>query len=63
MALYTKKEFADICGLPTKNLSTYIGRGKVIVRDDGMIDDAEGINNLFFSKRGAKAPRASAVKK
>lgn len=50
MALYTKKEFADRCGVETKNLSVYIKRGKVVVQPDGMINDSVSQNRLFIQK-------------
>ena len=55
MALLTKKEFAHKCGMPTNQLSVAVGRDKkVILREDGLIDDAEPTNALFFEMRQMK---------
>ncbi|MBX9450020.1 MAG: hypothetical protein KL787_10025 [Taibaiella sp.] len=54
MALFTKKEFAEKCGMMTKNLSVYVGRGQVIVRDDKLIDDSDPINQSFLQKHSSK---------
>jgi len=50
MALYSKKEFADICKLKTKELSVYIQRNKVVVIS-GFIDSDDVTNKLFLEKR------------
>src|SRR5690242_673143 len=54
MALHTKTEFAALCGLLQKNLHTYIGRKKVIVGSNDLIDDTDQINRLFMDKQRAK---------
>lgn len=59
MALYQKKEFAFICGKSTSNLTTYIKRGKIILRPDKLIDDAEEINQAFLDKWRSKADAGS----
>lgn len=50
MALLSKKDFSDLCGIRTKMLSVYIQRGKVIT-DGDMIDDENEINRAFKTKR------------
>jgi len=54
MALLTKKEIAELCGLETKNLSVYIMRGKVIVGKNDLIDTNVDKNKSFIEKRKGK---------
>jgi len=49
MALLTKKEFSELCGIRTKDLSVYIQRKKVLVENE-MIDDTNEINRAFKTK-------------
>ncbi|HEV8512295.1 MAG TPA: hypothetical protein VGQ59_03430 [Cyclobacteriaceae bacterium] len=49
MALLTKKEFSELCGIRTKDLSVYIQRKKVIVNNE-MIDDTNEINRGFRTR-------------
>lgn len=53
MALLTRKEFLAKCGIPSKDLSIYIRREKVIMVDD-LFDDNNPINALFLSKQASK---------
>jgi hypothetical protein len=50
MAKLSKKEFAGMCGMTTKILSTNIIRKKVVVGDDNMIDLANDVNAAFAHK-------------
>lgn len=50
MAKLSKKEFAAMCGMTTKILSTNIIRKKVVAGDDGMIDLSEEKNTAFYHK-------------
>lgn len=50
MAKYSKKEFADLCGVGTNYLSVVIGRHKVVVDADGQIDTANDKNRLYLEK-------------
>lgn len=50
MAKLSKKEFAAMCGMTTKILSTNIIRKKVVVSDDGMIDLSDDKNTAFYHK-------------
>jgi len=50
MALHTKKEFAQLCGITTSNLTTYASRGKVELTGD-MVDDTKKINVDFLNYR------------
>lgn len=59
MAFFTKKQFAENVGIPTKDLSNYIKRGKVICVDD-LIDDTNPENRLFLENRSAKKGGESA---
>jgi len=54
MALHSKKDFATLVNLETKNLATYIGRKKVIVGENGLIDDKDPINKAFIKTRSTK---------
>lgn len=66
MALYKQAEFAQKCGIEQAYLTMYRKRGKVVVTDDGMVDDAQAINILFFEKclkRTPKEPKAEVVLK
>lgn len=47
MALLTKKEFADECGMTTRKLAVYIGRDKVLADENGLIDDGNIVNSEF----------------
>jgi hypothetical protein len=51
MGLFTKREFADQCGINTKALAVYIKRGKVLAGDDGMIDTSTDRNADFLRKK------------
>ena len=62
MAKKTKKEFADICGIKTKDLSVYIMRHKVLVSSDGLIDDKNEHNLAFIANRGRKTKKKTIVK-
>lgn len=50
MTVFTKKEFAKLCGINTKDLSNYIRRGKVVCGEDGIDGDLSD-NKYFFEKR------------
>lgn len=50
MPLFTVKEIGEMCGIVPKNIHTYICRGKLIKRKDGLIDDNNKINIEFLSK-------------
>lgn len=58
MPKYPKREFAEMCGMKTGNLTNYIKRGKVIEKD-GEIDGNEPINAQFLESRQAKKTKAS----
>ena len=53
MALHTKKQFAQMCGMPTGRLSEYQSRGKVVYSGD-YVDDTIQVNIDFFQKWSAK---------
>lgn len=57
MALHSKKEFAELCGMPSKSLSVYISRGHVLVGENDQIDDKNPVNAAFREKHGARAGR------
>jgi hypothetical protein len=62
MARLSKKEFAERCGIETKNLAVYIGRGNVIVLDDDSIDDCDQKNRAFIQKRQVNIVRTEPKK-
>lgn len=51
MPLYTRREFAQACGVSDAYLHMNINRRKVFLREDGMIDPAEKYNADFMAKR------------
>lgn len=53
MAIYSKKEFAEMCGMKTNALAIYIKRGQVIVANDN-INDSTDVNKTFLQKKQAK---------
>jgi hypothetical protein len=53
MAKLSKKEFAEACGLKTKDLAVYIGRKKVIVKGD-VIDTGNPVNSDFLRRQQDK---------
>lgn len=50
MAIYTKKEFAELCKQQTNYLSVQIGRKKVLLNADGLIDTTEPVNKAYLEK-------------
>ena len=62
MALYTRAQFADLCGKKRGHVTTYVTRGKLIVEND-MIDDEHPVNKLQKEKWLSKmsAPVAVAI--
>lgn len=52
MAFHSKKEFAEMCGMTTGNLSNYIGRKKVVLSGE-LIDDTIS-ENISFSLKHKK---------
>jgi hypothetical protein len=50
MALHTKKQFAELCGMKTGNLSNYEARGKVVYSGD-YVDDTIEPNKTFLELR------------
>ncbi len=53
MALYNRREFCVLAGMPTKNLNVYIQRGKVKLKGE-LIDDTDEVNRLFLERMIAK---------
>jgi hypothetical protein len=60
MALFSKKEFADRCGMPSNKMAVYVKRNKVIVIDD-QVDDSLPQNQAFLAKHGGKPSSAPAA--
>jgi hypothetical protein len=56
MALLTKSEFAEMCGMKSNALAVYINpaRGEVIVGEGDFIDTSNEVNARFLEKRTAK---------
>src|SRR5688572_23421791 len=59
--LYKKKEFADLCGIPTNALAVYVQRNKVILSGD-YVDDSIEQNRDFLKKRQEKLGITAEVK-
>lgn len=54
MPLFDEKEFAQHSGVQHGYVKMYIKRGKILVNEDGLIDDKEPLNQLFVEKRKDK---------
>lgn len=63
MALYSKRQFADLAGVPSNNLSNYIKRGHVLLKSGKpckcqknkctcLIDSGDPKNAVFLQQRG-----------
>lgn len=50
MPVFTIKDIAEKCSMEPKNIHTYIGRGKLIKRKDGLIDTTNIVNKEFLLK-------------
>jgi len=61
MPLYQKKEYQELCQVSRPYLAQYIKRGKVILREDNLIDTSNPINQEFMDNRVNK-PKAPPVK-
>lgn len=59
MSIHNKLEFRKICGLSSKHFSTYLKRGKIVVGDDGKLDDANPINQEFIKRHADRKQVAS----
>lgn len=64
MPLYTKKQFAELANIKTKDLSNYIkrgqsGNGNGVVIENDLIDDTHPKNVLFLQKRKLKGVKKS----
>jgi hypothetical protein len=51
MALHERIKFRKLCGVENGYIKNYIDRGKVIVREDGYIDDENPYNADFLRKQ------------
>jgi len=65
MALYTRKELKEKCGVHDSYIRNYINRGNIVVNKEGYIDDKHPKNELFIVKRinGAKPKKVKAKQK
>ncbi len=59
MALFSKKEFSDKCGIGTNVLAIYLKRKKVVLNENDLIDDKNQINAAFIIKATAKVQNKS----
>lgn len=50
MAFLSKREFASVCSITTKDLAVYIRRTKIIVKND-QIDTNDPVNAAFLEKK------------
>ena len=60
MALVTRQEWADLCGKPLNYINTYIGRKKISVLSNKMIDTENELNKIF--KKNCKKLNAAPPK-
>ncbi len=58
MALYTRKQFQDLCGVDRAYLAVYVKRGKLILTGE-MIDDTIPQNKDFLDRQISKLKAAS----
>ena len=72
MASFNQTEFAEKCGMEKNKLNVYVGRGKLVLNEKGLIDDSVEQNMNFYIKWSSKAkeekeqpkkPSPSSVKK
>lgn len=54
MARHNKREFSALCGIETKSLSVYLSRSKVVIDDNGLIDDTNPVNKDFIDRQHNK---------
>ena len=54
MGIYTKKSFETLLGLSKGYVNTYVSRKKLVLNENGDIDDAHPINKEFKEKQLAK---------
>jgi hypothetical protein len=54
MSIHTKREFAKLCGIVTRELAVYIKRNKVVVSEAGLIDDTNSVNKIFMESRAGR---------
>jgi hypothetical protein len=59
MPLFTRVEFAKMCGLESGNLSNFIKRGNVVLSGD-FIDDTIAVNRQFVQRRAQLQARKGA---
>lgn len=57
---HTKKAFATVCGIQTKDLSVYIQRKRVVVDADGEINIDHPLNKIFLEDKLSKNKRKAA---
>jgi hypothetical protein len=58
MSKHSELEFCELVGIDKKHFTTYLGRNKILVGPDGMIDDKVEPNCSFLSKRRRKMNKA-----
>lgn len=54
MPRYTRKEFAELCGVAPSYINVNVSRDKVILNENGEVDTALPINLAFLEKRTGK---------
>lgn len=63
MALYNSYEFARKCDISDAYLTVMKKRGKVVLTEDGKIDDTDPLNRMFVDRQKELALKRSAKKK
>lgn len=63
MPRYTRKEFAELCGVTPVYVNQYVARKKIILNESGEIDTAFPMNAAFYEARKGSLPQQQEVKK
>lgn len=61
MGKFTRGEFSRLCGISENAVRTYVGRGKIFIGDDGLIDNTMIVNAGFYAKRIAAQKEKQAL--
>lgn len=61
MPLLRKEDFASLCGLQIKHVSTYIKRSKIVQMPNGLFDTDDAINKAFIDSRKGKETESDLI--
>lgn len=62
MPRYTRREFAEMCGVTPVYVNQYVARKKIILNESGEIDTAFPMNAAFYEARKGSLPQTQEVK-